>query len=163
MKRAFPILVIAAAYLFVSCTKGGVPDTVSGNRYDVTSNASARQLVPAIDTSSSGSLKGLYDEDANVFTYTLSWDDLWRDSRRDTIISISFYGGATSSSNGVLIRTLPFVNPNRTGSINLGLLGNNGLREKEKADFLAGSYYFTINTKRFSTGIIRGQLAVKKQ
>ncbi|RXK83661.1 CHRD domain-containing protein [Filimonas effusa] len=156
-------ILLAAVGMETACTKGGTLTTITGSRYTITAAASAKQLVPAIDTSSTGSLTGLYDEDANIFTYTLSWNDLWKDSRKDTITSISFYGPANAGANGQLVRTLPFVNPNKAGSINLGLSGNNGLKGNEINDFLAGTYYFTVNTKRYGTGIIRGQLSVQKQ
>lgn len=70
---------------------------------------------------------------------------------------------ASATANGALIRSLPFTNPNKAGSINLGLAGGTGFSAQEKTDFLSGAYYFTINTKRYPSGIIRGQLAITKK
>jgi hypothetical protein len=162
MKIFITVLLISIVSM-VACTKGGELDSVNGDRYDVTSTANSKQLVPAIDTTSTGTFTGLYDAQTNILTYTLSWNDLWRDTNKDTITSVRFYGPAMAASNGTLVRSLPFTNTNKAGSINLGLLGSTGLMENEKNDFLAGAYYFTINTKRYPNGIIRGQLAVTKQ
>jgi hypothetical protein len=163
MKIFIAVLIIISIGSMVACTKGGKPDGVNGDRYTVTSTASSKQLVPAIDTTSTGTFTGLYDAQTNILTYTISWNDLWRDTKKDTIISVRFYGSATAASNGTLVRSLPFTNTNSAGSINLGLSGGVGLMENEKKEFLAGAYYFTINTKRYPNGIIRGQLALSKQ
>lgn len=146
-----------------ACTKGGKPTGITGLVYSVNATASSKQLVPAIDTTSTATLTGLYDADANTLTYSIAWDDLWRDTKKDTITSISFYGPASATENGQLVRTLPFVNTNRNGSINLGLAGNTGITTDEKNAFISGSWYFTINTKRYSAGIVRGQLMLTEK
>jgi hypothetical protein len=163
MKIFITALMLLGIASLVACTKGGKPEGVNGALYTVTSAASSRQLVPAIDTTSTGTFSGLYDEQTNILTYTITWDDLWRTSGKDTITSISFYGPASATSNGNIVRSLPFTSTNNAGSINLGLSGNTGFTSNEKKDFLSGVYYYTINTKKFPTGIVRGQLtAIKK-
>ena len=149
--------------LATACTKGGKPEGVTGLVYSVNATASSKQLVPAIDTTSTATFTGLYDASANTLTYTIAWADLWRDTKKDTITSISFYGPATASENGQLLRTLPFVNTNRNGSITLGLAGNTGITTDEKNAFVSGSWYFTINTKRYNAGIVRGQLMLTEK
>jgi len=151
---------ISTIFILAACTKGGEPESMKGLVYSVNATASSKQLVPAIDTTSTATLTGWYDEDANVLTYTIAWTDLWRDAKKDTITSISFYGPATATTNGALVRTLPFVNTNRNGSINLGLAGNTGITTEEKNNFMSGDWYFTINTKRYTNGIVRGQLTL---
>jgi hypothetical protein len=163
MKIIIPILLATAVVFFVACTKGGKLNVIEGDKYSVTSIASSKQLVPAIDTTSTGTFTGFYDTETNILTYTLAWNDLWRTTSKDTITSVSFYGPASTTANGTKIRTLPFVNLNNTGSINLGLSGGTGFTETEKSDFLLGAYYFTINTKKYPAGIIRGQLEILKQ
>jgi hypothetical protein len=157
------IIIIYIVCFFAACTKGGEPEGVTGLVYSVNANASSKQLVPAIDTTSTATLAGLYDANANTLTYTIAWTDLWRDTKKDTITSISFYGPATATENGALVRTLPFVNTNRSGSINLGLAGNTGITTEEKNAFMTGSWYFTINTKRYGAGIVRGQLLLTEK
>lgn len=147
---------------FIGCTKGGTLERINGNQYTIISTASSKQLVPAIDTTSTGTFTGFYDEQLNILTFTITWADLWRTSK-DTITSVNFYGPAGVTENGVLVRSLPFVSTNNESKINLGVAGLNGFRISEKKDFLAGAYYFTINTKKYPNGIIRGQLAVSKQ
>jgi hypothetical protein len=163
MKRLSFIYILCLIAAVSACTKGGKPTGVTGTVYSVTAAASSKQLVPAIDTTSTATFTGLYDEQANILTYTIAWNDLWRDTQKDTITSISFYGPATATTNGPLVRMLPFINTNRIGSINLGLSGNTGLTEEEKSAFMSGNWYFTINTKRYSTGIVRGQLTLAEQ
>lgn len=162
MKIIIVVLAILATGAITACTKGGKLESIKGNQYTITSIASSKQLVPAIDTTSTGTFTGLYDAQANILTYTITWDDLWRDTKKDTITSINFYGPATATVNGALIRSSPFVSTNKTGSINLGLAGISGFSEAEKNNLLSGGNYFTVNTKRFPAGIIRGQLTVSK-
>lgn len=163
MKTVTAVLVFIATGSWVACTKGGKPEGIGGDRYTVSSAASSKQLVPAIDTTATGTLAGLYDAQSNILTYTITWNDLWRDTKKDTITSVSFYGPANATANGTLVRSLPFVNTNRAGSINLGLAGITGFTENEKKSLLGGACYFTIDTKRYPSGIIRGQLAAAKQ
>lgn len=161
MKILTTIFIISS--IAIACTKGGKPTGITGTVYSVNASAGSKQLVPAIDTTSTATFTGLYDADANTLTYTVEWNDLWRDTKKDTITSISFYGPATTTENGPLVRTLPFVNTNRNGSINLGLAGNTGITVDEKNAFMSGSWYFTINTKRYGAGIVRGQLALTEK
>ena len=154
-----PTVITAAA----SCTKGGKLSGVNGLTYAVTSSATSKQLVPAIDTTATAAFSGLYDETTNVLTYTITWKDLWLDTKKDTITSIVFYGPANAGANGAVVRTLSFVSTNKAGSVNLGLAGNTGLSDPEKNDFMSGAWYFTINTKRFATGIVRGQLTLSQK
>jgi hypothetical protein len=163
MKRFIAALILIAPLLFIACTKGGTLKTISGDQYTITSNASSKQLVPAIDTTSTGTLTGIYDEQTNILTFNITWTDLWRTASKDTISSINIYGPASATANGTLVRSLSFVNTNNQGTANLGLVGLNGLTTNEKKDFLAGNWYFTINTKKYPAGIIRGQLAAAKQ
>jgi hypothetical protein len=159
----FSTLYILSILALAACTKGGKPETVNGPVYSVSATASSKQLVPAIDTMSTATFAGMYDEQTNILTYTLTWSDLWRDTKKDTITSISFYGPATATTNGPLVRTLAFVNTNRNGSVNQGLSGNTGITLDEKNGFMSGNWYFTINTKRYATGIVRGQLTLTEK
>lgn len=147
----------------IGCTKGGKLERISGDQYTITSTASSKQLVPAIDTTSTGTFTGFYDEQSNVLSFTITWNDLWRTASKDTITSVNFYGPASTSTNGALVRSLSFVSTNNAASANLGLAGITGFTTSENKDFLEGAWYFTINTKKYPNGIIRGQLAVTKQ
>jgi hypothetical protein len=163
MKRIITALTLIVALSIIACTKGGTLKRINGDQYTVTSTASSKQLVPAIDTTSTGTFTGFYDEQLNTLTFTLTWNDLWRTTSKDTITSVNFYGPASATTNGTLVRSLPFVSTNNAASVNLGMAGLTGFTMSEKKDFLAGSYYFTINTKKYPSGIVRGQLAATKQ
>jgi hypothetical protein len=158
-----PIYILCFLAAFAACTKGGKPDGINGPAYSVNATASSKQLVPAIDTTSTATFTGLYDDQSNILSYTIAWNDLWRDTKKDTIVSISFYSPATATANGTLVRTLPFVNTNRNGSVNQGLSGNTGITVDEKSGFMSGDWYFTINTKRYATGIVRGKLVLTQK
>jgi len=161
MKIVATIVLITS--MAIACTKGGKLERISGEQYTITSTASSKQLVPAIDTTSTGTFTGFYDEQSNILSFTITWNDLWRTTGKDTITSVNFYGPAGAATNGALVRSLPFVSTNNAASANLGLAGINGFTTGESNDFLAGAYYFTINTKKYPNGIVRGQLAVTKQ
>jgi len=163
MKHNITALILIVTLSIIACTKGGKLKRISSDQYTVTSNASSKQLVPAIDTTSTGTFTGFYDEQANILTFTITWNDLWRTTSKDTITSVNFYGPASAIANGALVRSLPFVSTNNAASVNLGLAGLSGFTTSEKKDFLAGGYYFTINTKKYPNGIVRGQLAATKQ
>jgi len=163
MKRIIIALASIAALSTIACTKGGRLQRAGGNQYTITSTASSKQLVPSIDTTSTGTFNGFYDDQLNALTFTITWTDLWRSTSIDTITSVNLYGPADTTANGALLRSLPFVSTNNAASANLGLAGLQGFTTREKANFLAGACYFTINTKKYPNGIIRGQLTAKKQ
>jgi len=163
MKRIITALILITTLSIIACTKGGKLERISSIQYTVTSNASSKQLVPAIDTTSTGTFTGFYDEEANILTFTIAWNDLWRTTSKDTITSVNFYGPANANANGALVRSLPFISTNNAASANLGLAGLKGFTMSEKKDFLQGAYYFTVNTKKYPNGIIRGQLSATKQ
>lgn len=160
--KIFATIIIVTS-MAIACTKGGKLERISGDQYTINSTAGSKQLVPAIDTTSTGTFTGFYDERSNVLSFTITWNDLWRTASKDTITSVNFYGPAGASTNGALVRSLPFVSTNNAASANLGLAGIRGFTMSEKTDFLEGAYYFTINTKKYPNGIIRGQLTVTKQ
>lgn len=163
MKRIIIALTAIATLSVISCTKGGKLERAGGNQYTITSTASSKKMVPAIDTTSTGTFKGFYDDQLDVLTFTITWNDLWRSTSKDTIISVNLYGPADTTANGAMVRSLPFVSTSNAASANLGLAGLQGFTKSEKTDFLSGAYYFTINTKKYPNGIIRGQLTAIKQ
>ena len=161
MKTLATIIIVTS--MAIACTKGGKQERTGGDQYSITSMAGSKQLVPAIDTTSTATFTGFYDEQSNVFTFTVTWNDLWRTASTDTITSVNIYGPATATANGALVRAMSFVSTNNAASANLGLAGITGFTISEKKDFLEQAYYFTINTKKYPNGIVRGQLAATKQ
>lgn len=147
----------------IACTKGGKLERINGDQFTITSTAGSKQLVPAIDTTSTGTFTGFYDEQSNTLTFAITWNDLWRTSSKDTITSVNFYGPADATANGALVRSLPFVSTNNAASANFGLAGIRGFTKSEQSELLEGAYYYTINTKKYPNGIIRGQLEAIKQ
>jgi hypothetical protein len=131
--------------------------------YTVTGNASSKQLVPAFDTISTGTFKGRYDEQARIFTYTVGWDSLWANSKKDTMTGVKFFGPAPAATNGPLIKTVSLTSTNLRSSITLGFSGSTQFSDEQYASLLDGKIYYIITTIRFPNGIIRGQLDAKKQ
>lgn len=162
MMRNTITIFIFIAHSLIGCTKGGTLESIHGDQYTITSTATSQQLVPTIDTTFNGTFTGLYDEQLNNLAFTITWTDLWRTSK-DTITMVNFYGPASAGENGPLVRSLPFVSVNSESKINLGLAGLKGFTMDEKKAFISGTYYFTINTKKYPNGIIRGQLTAVKQ
>jgi len=159
------------ACTMVSCTKGGnLTGVTSGATYSVTASASSKQLIPSIDTTSTGTVSGTYDDQTNVLTYTLGWTDFFRDSvfslalnkniaaPKDTLSVIKFYGNASATDSGKLARSINIVNTNKAGSVVLTLSGNLCFLPLEKTDFLAGNWFIVLCTKRFPNGLVRGQI-----
>lgn len=163
MKQILMTLTAVAAIAVIGCTKGGTLERVSGNQYSINATASSKQLVPAIDTTSTGTFTGFYDDQLNILSFNVSWNDLWRTAAKDTITALNFYGPATTTTNGPLVRSVPFTSTNNAAAVNLGLAGVGGFTTVEKQRFLEGAFYFTINTKKYPNGIIRGQLVATKQ
>ncbi|MES2276108.1 MAG: CHRD domain-containing protein [Bacteroidota bacterium] len=157
-------IIICATGSLGGCTKGGDQLSLTGAVYTVSSAADGAQLVPANAVTSTGSLTGIFDEQANVFTFTLSWTNLWTTAAPDAITGIKFYSPAAKGANGTLTHTISFSNStSATGTINLGLGGNIGFTASEKNDLYAGTAYFIIMTTKYPNGIIRGQLTATKQ
>ena len=154
----FPAIITAA----IACTKGGTPEGVNGEVYTVTGQATSKQLVPAFDTISTGTFTGKYDVQARNFTYTVAWDSLWANSKKDTMTSIRFFGPAAPGANGELIKAVPTTSPNLRGSITLGSAGYAQFSDAQFQSLLDGKVYYIITTIRFPNGIIRGQLEAKK-
>ena len=163
MKHILTALIVITVFSIIGCTKGGTLERITGSQYTITSSASSKNLVPAIDTTSTGTFNGFYDEQSNILAFTVTWNDLWRTTSKDTITSVNFYGPAGTNMNGMLVRSLPFVSTSNAASANLGIEGFNGFTAAEKKNLLEGSCYFTINTRKYPNGIIRGQLAATKQ
>ena len=166
------------AYYLISCTKGGNQDGFNGAIYSISANANSKLLVPPIDTTANGTLVGVFDEQSNIFTYTITWNDLWRDSiysatlkknvvtttaQRDVLSTIKFYTSSTVTDSGKIVRSQLFASTSRSSNISFSMAGNIALSPIEKADLFANKWYVVLATQKFPKGIIRGQLITVKQ
>jgi hypothetical protein len=156
-------------YYLISCTKGGNQDGFNGNIYTISATANSKLLIPPIDTTSTGILSGLYDEQANNFTYTIAWNYLWRDSiynattkkniattaaQKDALSYIKFYSSSAITDSGTLVRSQAVTNTNRNSNLKFCFAGYQGLTAAEKADLYAGKWYIVLATKKYPNGII---------
>lgn len=162
-------LLLAVIFLCVagglaSCTKGGDLQSLTGAVYNINGAADGAQVVPANVITATGALSGLFDEQANVLTFTLNWTNLWTAALPDAITGVKFYSPAAKGANGILTHTIAFSNTTSfTGSINLGLGGSIGLTASEKNDLYSGTTYYIITTTKYPNGIVRGQMTATKQ
>lgn len=166
------------AFYVISCTKGGDLVGESGNVYLVSATANSKLMTPPIDTTSTGTLSGVYDERTNIFTYTITWADLWRDSiynaatkknvattaaQKDVLTKIKFYSSSTVADSGSLVRSISLTNTNRNSNVTYCYAGSKALTAAERADLYASKWYIVLATQKYPKGIIRGQLKPAKQ
>lgn len=179
MKNIFiAICLLLVAFYVISCTKGGDLVADRGNIYSVSAAANSKLLVPPIDTTSTGALTGIYDENTNIFTYTITWNDLWRDSiynpvtkknvvatavQKDVLTTIKFYTTPAAADSGIVVRSMTLTNANRSSSATYAIAGSKALTPVERADLYAGKWYIVLATQKYPKGIIRGQLIPVKQ
>lgn len=147
----------------IACTKGGKLGQLTGDVYTVTGNATSKQLVPAIDTISTGTFTGRYDVQARNLSYTITWDSLWANSKKDTMTGIQFFAPAQPATNGPLIKKVSYTSTSLRGTTTQGFAGNTQLTDEQYSRLLEGAVYYIITTAKFPNGIIRGQLEAKKQ
>jgi len=179
MKNIFiAICLLLVAFYVISCTKGGDLVSDRGNIYSVSAAANSKLLVPPIDTTSTGALTGIYDENTNILTYTITWNDLWRDSiynpvtkknivataaQKDVLTTIKFYTSSAATDSGIVVRNMTLTNTNRSSSATYCFAGSKALTPAEKADLYASKWYIVLGTQKYPKGIIRGRLVPVKQ
>lgn len=166
------------AFYVLSCTKGGDLVRSSSNVYTISATANSKQLVPPIDTTSTGTFSGLYDEKTNIFTYTITWNDLWRDSiynavtkknvvataaQKDVLSYIKFYKSSAAADSGIVVRSMALTNANRSSTATYCFAGSKALTATEQADLYASKWFIVLATPKYPKGIIRGQLIPVKQ
>ena len=172
---AFCLLLVA--FYVLSCTKGGDLEGDRGNIYSLSAVANSKLLVPPIDTTATGTLSAIYDNHTNIFTYTITWNDLWRDSiynpvtrknvaataaQKDVLTYIKFYKSSSIADSGMVVRSMAITNTNRSSTATYCFAGSKALTPAEWADLYSGKWFIVLATPKYPKGIIRGQLVPVK-
>lgn len=171
MKNIFFTAAMVVLFIIAGCTKGGVPEGVSGNTYAVSAALDGQKVVPStINDTTKGSLVGWFDDEANGLSFTLTFKKDTTVFKKDTIVAISLYKDRPAASGVAATRNFPFLlnidassKANISASLTFGLAGNNQFTAEEKSAFLAGKWYLQVISKRFPNGVIGGQLNIVKQ
>ena len=150
-----PVLIAVASVIgFSSCEKDEFDD-LNEDTYSLTGNASGSQVVPAVNTTATGSISGSYNAQTNQMQYNISWNGL-AESATD---SVSIYGPAAVGANGTLIGKVAVTTAGVAGSA----VGGATLTEEEESSLLDNEWYFVIgNSTTYPGGEIRGQIMATK-
>lgn len=155
MKNLKYKLLLFWGVILVSCEKGGDLVSLKGNTYIITASADAKQLSPGSVLTTISTVNGWLDKEGRVLTLTVAWQNL-NQGVPDTIQSVAIY-----ASTGVVaepVKLLRFINFSNNGSMNMGLAGNTGFTSDQVAQLIEGNYYYTINTAKYPSGLVKGKL-----
>jgi hypothetical protein len=159
-------VLFTSSFLFYSCSKDYNEKVINTSVLPVTrSQVVAPPTIPLPPSPATGTLSGSYDRNTNLFSYTLTWENL-----SDSAIAGHIHGLAEpghfaiapyASLPNLVGATIQSFTPirRRSGSLS-GTLYIDGTVLKE-TDLLEGKYYIDLHSKTapFSaTGEIRGQI-----
>lgn len=135
--------------MVTSCSKNSA--TTPNTAYKLAGTASGDQEVPAVTTTGTGTLTGTFNSGTNALHYDVSWSNL-----SGTATVAHFHGPAAPGTNSGVV--IPFkLNNNGTSGT---ATGDTTLTEAQKADLIAGKWYFNVHTAAHGGGEIRGQVIV---
>ena len=170
MKTFFLSIFLLSAFLITGCTEGGELEGLTGNAFTVNSTLEAFEISPNPPSDATkGTITGLYDEQANILTFTLTYTKDVSVTKKDQIVGVHFYKVKTEVGTAAPDRSFPVTinidgtDPkpvNVTGSLNLGLSGSKGFSSLEKTSFVAGDWYVVLLTEKFPKGIAAGKITV---
>ncbi len=166
MKKNFLAVCLFAAFILVSCTKGGTLDSLSGNTYTLSSTLGGPKVIPAtIKDTSSGSFSGWYDEATNNLSFTLNYVKDTSTVKLDTLTSIQFYQQTPTATGGTVTRSFPLSvaisapgKANLFGAFTRGFSGYTQLSADEKTSLISSGWYVLLVSSKFPKGIIGGQI-----
>ena len=154
--NAFKLLNISFLSLLLmifssSCHKNN--SISNSSMYTLSGNASGDQEVGPVTTTGSGTLSGTFDANTNTLQYTVNWTNL-----SGAATAAHFHGPAAAGvTSGVVI---PFTinNNGNSGSAT----GTANVTDLQKADLIAGKWYWNVHTVAHGGGEIRGQVTATK-
>lgn len=155
MKNLKYKLLLILGVSLASCEKGGDLVSLKGDTYIITASADAKQLSPASVLTTTSTVNGWLDKEGRVLTLTVAWQNL-NQGAPDTIQSVAIY--ASTGVTAEPVRLLRFINSSNNGSMNMGLAGNTGFTSDQVAQLIEGNYYYTINTAKYPSGLVKGKL-----
>ena len=131
----------------ISCNKDD--DQPAEDKFNISGNANGAQEVPAVTTTGTSTITGIYDAEHNVLDYTITWTGL-----AGTVNNMHFHGPADPTiSAGVQIPITGWPTT-PAGTIS----GSSTLSDAQEADLLSGKWYYNIHTTFKGSGEIRGNI-----
>ena len=143
-------LLLICGISFSSCHKDNTATTTTIT-YKLSGNAAGDQEVPAVTTSGTGTLTGTLNNNTNALHYSVAWTNL-----SGTATAAHFHGPATAGANSGVVIPFQIVNSGNSGTAT----GDTTLTEAQKADLIAGKWYWNVHTAAHGGGEIRAQVIV---
>jgi len=119
--------------------------------YKLSGNATSDQEVPAVTTTGTGSLTGTLNNNTNALHYNVTWTNL-----SGPATASHFHGPATAGANSGVVIPFTIVNSGNSGTAT----GDTTLTDAQKADVVAGKWYWNVHTAAHGGGEIRAQVIV---
>lgn len=135
---------------FTSCHKdNNAPAPII---YKLSGNASGDQEAPtAVTTTGTGTLTGTLNNNTNALHYEVNWTGL-----SGPATAAHFHGPAAAGTNSGVVIPFHIVNNGNSGTAT----GDTTLTDAQKADLVAGKWYWNVHTTAHGGGEIRAQVAV---
>ncbi len=140
MKRILTLAILLAGITLASCKE----DEVVSSDVAFMAMLSGAEEVPAVTTTASGMLDGVYNKDTKIFTYTLTFSGM-------TPTAWHIHKGAKGTNGGVIFGLgTTFTNSFKSATV--------ALTAEQETDLMAGNYYVNFHSAKSPSGEIRGQL-----
>lgn len=140
MKRILTIAILLAGITLASCKK----DEVASSDVAFMAMLSGAEEVPAVTTTATGMLDGVYNKDTKILTYTLTYSGM-------TPTAWHIHKGLKGANGGVIFGLgTTFSSPFKSATI--------ALTAEQETDLMAGNYYVNFHSAKSPSGEIRGQL-----
>jgi hypothetical protein len=143
-------LLFLAGMFLSSCHKDS-NSTPAPIVYKLSGTATGDQEVPAVSTTGTGTLTGSLNNNTNALHYSVSWSNL-----SGTATASHFHGPATAGVNSGVVIPFKIVNSGNSGTA----VGDTTLTDAQKADLVAGKWYWNVHTAAHGGGEIRAQVVV---
>jgi hypothetical protein len=164
-------VLFTSAFFISSCSKESNESVIETAVLPVTRNqVIVPPTVPLPPSPGSGTVKGSYDRNSKLFSYTVTWENLSDSATAVHIHGIAEPGhiaitpyASVSPFIGAMIQNFTTTVPRRKSGSFSGTLFMDGIVLRE-SDLLEGKYYIDVHSKTvpFSVaGEIRGQIVFK--
>ncbi|AFK02481.1 CHRD domain containing protein [Emticicia oligotrophica DSM 17448] len=140
MKKNLIVTILLVGIMLASCKK----DEVVSSDVAFMAMLSGAEEVPAVSTTASGMLDGVYNKDTKILTYTITYSGI-------SPTAWHIHKGAKGTTGGVVFNFgSTFTSPFKSATV--------ALTADQEADLMAGNYYVNIHSAKSASGEIRGQL-----
>ena len=140
MKRILTIAILLAGITLASCKK----DEVVSSDVAFMAMLSGAEEVPAVTTTATGMLDGVFNKDTKIFTYTLTFSGM-------TPTAWHIHKAAKGANGGVIFDLGKTYTTSFKGT-------TAALTTDQETDLMAGNYYVNFHSAKSASGEVRGQL-----